>query len=86
MPQSIQSEVAELCVAIFINPEAMDQLKDRPELLYYWVKELCPDATEEHILRGMAIADELIRADLAEMADEHRRGVLILPETEKADT
>lgn len=81
MPKSLQAEVAELCVAIFINPEAMDQLKDHPERLEYWIKELCPDATEEHILRGMAIADELIRADLAEMEDEYRRGVLVLPET-----
>lgn len=83
---SIQSEVAELCVAIFINPEAMDQLKDRPELLAYWVKELCPAATEDHIMRGMKIADELIRADLAEMRDEYRRGTLVLSGTVYAES
>lgn len=81
MPKSLQAEVAELCVAIFINPEAMDQLKDRPELLAYWVKSIYPEATEDHIMRGMNIAAELIQADIAEMKDEFERGVLVLPET-----
>jgi hypothetical protein len=86
MPKSLQAEVAEACASIFLNVQAMDRLKERPELLGYWVKQLCPAATEDHITRGMDIAAELILADLAEMKDEFQRGTLVLPETAFAET
>ena len=62
----------------------MDKIKADPGLFHMRLVQLWPAATDDQIIRGVQIAAELLAADMADMEDEYRRGVLVLPETATA--
>lgn len=71
---SIESRIAEAVYLIAITPDALAKVLADPDLLLRSIVEEWPAATAEEIERGYLIADELLHADLDELADAHRRG------------
>jgi hypothetical protein len=83
---SIEAQAAEAAYLIFINPEAHAQMQERPELFGYWLEALVPGVTAEQVVVAMETAFELAMADLAEMAEDFRRGTLVLPDSVFAES
>ena len=84
MLKSIETQIAEAAYVAFTTPAAMDRIKADPSLFHLRLVQLWPHASDEQIIRGVSIAAELLAADMADMEDEFRRGVLVLPETATA--
>ena len=72
---SIEAKIAEAVYLVAINPEALAKVVADPDLLIRSIVAEWPAATAEEIERGYLIADELLKADLDDLADAHRRGV-----------
>ena len=85
MLKSIETQIAEAAYVAFTTPAAMDTIKADPSLFHLRLVQLWPHATDDEIIRGVSIAAELLAADMADMEYEFRRGVLVLPETAKAE-
>jgi hypothetical protein len=83
---SIESQAAEAAYLILINPEAHAQMQERPELIGYWLEALVPGVTAEQVVVALETAFELAMADLAEMAEDFRRGTLVLPDSVFAES
>ena len=71
---SVESRIAEAIYLVAITPDAFAKVVADPDLLLRSIVAEWPAATAEEIERGYLIADELLNADLDELADAHRRG------------
>ncbi len=71
---SIEAKIAEAVYLVAINPEALIKVVADPELLLRSICKEWPTATVQEIERGYLIADELLNADLDDLADVYRRG------------
>lgn len=71
---SIEAKIAEAVYLVAIDPEALAKVVADPDLLLRSIVAEWPAATAEEIERGYFIADELLKADLEDLADAHRRG------------
>lgn len=75
---SIEAKIAEAVYLVAIDPEALAKVEADSDLLLQSIVKTWPAATDDEIRRAFAIAEELLKADLADLADEHARGVLVI--------